>query len=279
MAPNRRPEDFNAFGYDPRGGVANAAALLFGENWRPDPADVPRYPGPQAAAPRFGPPANYQVPYLPQNYAPQQPFGGYLGALQYQRREGPWANYPAQEPFVYQPAQYPPHPPPLASHPPRPTSPGIRAMHNGAEIRPGGISLFYFIYTISTNYPLSVFRMVAHLSNGKVQKEFSFETDIDYIDFRSRACANLNIKEDTTELGYRVWGQDGPRTLPTSLASADNFKNAMQRISVLIQQARTKEYGIEVVNLVCEDFFLHVNYLINLESLIANRILFQRQQP
>ena len=39
-------EDFNAFGSDPRGRVANAAALLLGENWRPDQRDIPRYHGP-----------------------------------------------------------------------------------------------------------------------------------------------------------------------------------------------------------------------------------------
>ena len=85
-----------------------------------------------------------------------------------------------------------------------------------------------------------------------MHKEFTFESDIDYIDFRSRACAHLNIKGavDAAKLGYRIWGQDGPRTLPTALDSPDDFENAMARISSLIQRARSKTYGIEVVNMV-----------------------------
>ena len=111
MAPQQHPEDFNAFGYDPRGRVANASALLLGENWRPDQRDIPRYHGPgmQIAPPRFGPPADYQQPHLPNGFIPHLPHDGYLGALQYQRREGPWAGYP---PPAYQPLQAQHIPPP-----------------------------------------------------------------------------------------------------------------------------------------------------------------------
>ena len=70
------------------------AGLLFGENWRPEQLHLPRYNGPQVAPPRYRPPAEYQRPYLPENFVPHLPHDGYLGALQYQRREGPWAHYP-----------------------------------------------------------------------------------------------------------------------------------------------------------------------------------------
>ena len=99
--PGDHPEDFNAFGYDPRGHVANFAGLMFGENWRPDQQRVPRFDGPQVAPPRYGPPADYQHHYLPENFIPRPPHNGYLGALQFQRREGPWANcfsYPPPPP-------------------------------------------------------------------------------------------------------------------------------------------------------------------------------------
>ena len=99
-----------------------------------------------------------------------------------------------------------------------------------------------------------VFRMSAHMSASKVQKQFSFESDIEYIDFRSRSCANLELKEDTAELGYRIAAHEGPRTLPSSLASENDFRRAMERISALIQRARTREYGIEVVDLVRNHF-------------------------
>lgn len=161
--PPKRPQDYNAFGYDPRGTVANAAGLLFGENWRPNQQDIPRYTGPGVAAPRFGPPADYQQPYLPQNFAPQLPPMGYLGALQYQRREGPWANYPYAVPA----AHYPPHPPPLAprqgdlvqypSAAPPPqyrhteaAPPASRPLANG-EVRTGGI----YIYAASICFELT----------------------------------------------------------------------------------------------------------------------------
>ena len=66
--PGDHPEDFNAFGYDPRGHVANFAGLMFGENWRPDQQRVTWCDGPQVAPPRYGPPADYQHHYLPENF-------------------------------------------------------------------------------------------------------------------------------------------------------------------------------------------------------------------
>jgi hypothetical protein len=43
MAHREHPEDFNTFGYDPRGRVSNIAGLMFGENWCPDQQHIPRY--------------------------------------------------------------------------------------------------------------------------------------------------------------------------------------------------------------------------------------------
>ncbi|KAF8239807.1 hypothetical protein L208DRAFT_1374474 [Tricholoma matsutake] len=113
MAQQERPEDYNAFGYDPRGRVANMAGLMFGEDWRPDQQNIPRHHGPNVAPPRFGPPADYQRPHLPNNFVPHLPHDGYLGALQYQRREGPWAHYPPPPPhYAVPPMQYNLPPPP-----------------------------------------------------------------------------------------------------------------------------------------------------------------------
>ncbi|PPR00339.1 hypothetical protein CVT24_004360 [Panaeolus cyanescens] len=261
MAHRHRPEDFNAFGYDPRGRIANAAALLFGENWRPDP-DVPRYQGPEVAAPRFGPPAPYQLPYLPENFVAQQPHNGYLGALQYQQRQGPWVNYPF--PAGQQP--YPPHPPPLAphayaqpalapqAHPVPHDAHAYPAMGNVHEPpaavahgpAPAGPRL-----KAGPNPETStgVYRMTAHLVCQKLSKQFTFESNIDYNDFRSRACANLDVSPDTAQLGYRIRGSEGPKTIPASLNSATDFSQAMERICGFISRARSKEYGIEVVNI------------------------------
>jgi hypothetical protein len=92
--------------------------------------------------------------------------------------------------------------------------------------------------------------MIAHLATLKVEKQFTFKSDIDYADFRSRSCANLDVKESEAELGYRVSGHERGRTLPKPLNSANEFASAMSRIRGMIQRARTKEYGIEVVNMV-----------------------------
>jgi hypothetical protein len=51
MAQQERPEDYNAFGYDPRGRVANMAELMFGKDWCPDQQNIPRYHGPNVAPP------------------------------------------------------------------------------------------------------------------------------------------------------------------------------------------------------------------------------------
>ena len=75
-----------------------------------------------------------------------------------------------------------------------------------------------------------------------------FESSINYVDFRSRACAKLDIQQDSAELGHRMRGLEGPLTLSTTIASQDDFTMAMQLI--VIQRARTKDYGIEVINLV-----------------------------
>ncbi|THU95853.1 hypothetical protein K435DRAFT_859119 [Dendrothele bispora CBS 962.96] len=77
------PADYNAFGFDPRGTAANSTALLFGPNWRPDPGSVshsPAHLGPPAA-PRYGPPANYQLPHLPRPFTPGAPATGYLAGV------------------------------------------------------------------------------------------------------------------------------------------------------------------------------------------------------
>jgi hypothetical protein len=76
---------------------------MFGENWRPDQQHIPRYNGPQVAPPRYGPPAEYQRAHLPDNFVPCLPHDGYLDALQYQRREGPWAHCPLSHVTVHAP--------------------------------------------------------------------------------------------------------------------------------------------------------------------------------
>ena len=44
--------------------------------------------GPHIALPQYGPLANYQQPHLSNNFIPQLPNTGYLGALQYQHHQG-----------------------------------------------------------------------------------------------------------------------------------------------------------------------------------------------
>ena len=104
MAHQQQLEDFNAFGYNPRGWVANIAGLMFGENWHPNQHDIPCYNGPQVASPQYGPPADYQCPYLPNSFVLHLPHDGYLGALQYQQHSplGPlWLKGPSRRIITY----------------------------------------------------------------------------------------------------------------------------------------------------------------------------------
>lgn len=109
----------------------------------------------------------------------------------------------------------------------------------------------------------TVYRMVAVMNTSTVQKQFTIETDIPYIDLRSRACANLELDPLVAELGYRVTGAEGPKTLPSSFSSDADHLQAMKRISGLISRSRSKVYGIEIVNLVRCGHSLSVLSLIN----------------
>jgi hypothetical protein len=250
---NRRaqhaPEDYNAFGYDPRGRMANAAALLFGENWRPDPVGIPQYNGPQAhgVAPRYGPAAPNQQAHLPPGFTPNLPHNGYLGALQHQRQQGPWAaGRFAQPPPMMVGLQ--PHLGPYASNPI-----SQRKVQEGPhpEIRPGGrffLINFTYVCVILSNLS-AVYRITASMSMKTIRKEFSLETDIAWADFLSRCCANLDLDPRTAELGYRISGQ-GPRTVPAAISSVEEFGIAMTRITDIVSRARSTTYGIEVIDLV-----------------------------
>ena len=88
------------------------------------------------------------------------------------------------------------------------------------------------------------------MNTPTVQKQFTIESDIPYFDLRSRACANLDLDPSNAELGYRVSGSDRPKALPSSFDSEADHSMAMDRICKLISRSRTKEFGIEVVNLV-----------------------------
>lgn len=92
--------------------------------------------------------------------------------------------------------------------------------------------------------------MVAVTNTTTVQKQFLIESDIPYIDLRSRSCANLDLDSVTAELGYKITGADSPKTQPSPFASKNDFLLAMTHICGLISHAHTKEYSIEIINLV-----------------------------
>ena len=92
--------------------------------------------------------------------------------------------------------------------------------------------------------------MIAATNTATVQKQFSIESDIPYIDLWSCACANLDLDSVTAELGYKITGADGPKTLPSAFASKNDFSLVMTWICGLISFACMKEYGIEIINLV-----------------------------
>jgi hypothetical protein len=61
--------------------------------------------------------------------------------------------------------------------------------------------------------------MVATMNTPTVQKQFTIESNIPYVNLRSRACANLDLDPSNAELGYHVSGAEGPNTLPSSFDS------------------------------------------------------------
>lgn len=109
------------------------------------------------------------------------------------------------------------------------------------------IIIFDFVIDVSTK----VYRMVATICTPTVQKMFTIESDIPYLDLRSRACANLDLDPATANLGYKISGHDGPRVRPSELSKEEDFIGAMSRICGLLSRARLKEYGIEIIDLVC----------------------------
>ena len=78
------------------------------------------------------------------------------------------------------------------------------------------------------------FHIAASMSTKTIRKEFSFETDILWDDFYSRWCANLDLDPKTAELGYQISGQEGPRTLPSAISSAEEFIIVMTHITDVV---------------------------------------------
>ena len=70
---DRSDADYNAFGYDPIGLVAYLAAYFYGPKWRPAPSDNILHLEGKPQAPRYGPPAPYQIPHLPTDFKVRPP--------------------------------------------------------------------------------------------------------------------------------------------------------------------------------------------------------------
>lgn len=100
------------------------------------------------------------------------------------------------------------------------------------------------------------------MNTPTVQKQFTIESDILYVDLRSRACANLEVDPSVADLGYRISGAEGPKKLPSSFNSEGDHLKAMEHISKLVSCSRSKEYGIEIINLVrCDhQYFRSISY-------------------
>ena len=77
------------------------------------------------------------------------------------------------------------------------------------------VPMLKFVLVVSSNHFLyliidvftKVYRMVATMSTSTIQKMFTFESDISYLDPRPRACVNLDLEPGAAELGYNltVW--------------------------------------------------------------------------
>jgi hypothetical protein len=56
--------------------------------------------------------------------------------------------------------------------------------------------------------------MTAIVNTPTIQKQFLIESDIPYTDLHACSCANLDLDPLVVELGHRISGSEGPKTLP-----------------------------------------------------------------
>jgi hypothetical protein len=71
---NYNSADYNAFGYDPEGCIATVAVYFYGPTWQPVHShDNPCPTGHAIGPPRYGPPASWQIPSLPDNFVARLP--------------------------------------------------------------------------------------------------------------------------------------------------------------------------------------------------------------
>lgn len=76
------------------------------------------------------------------------------------------------------------------------------------------------------------------------------EVVIEFADFFSQACANMDLDVETAEMGWKLKGQR-KGDAPCSLATAADFKIAMDLAVAKQQRALSIAVEVEIFNLVC----------------------------
>ncbi|KIK24105.1 hypothetical protein PISMIDRAFT_99261, partial [Pisolithus microcarpus 441] len=85
---------------------------------------------------------------------------------------------------------------------------------------------------------------------GRVSRvQIRVPLDISFEDFFSRVCAKMDLDLADAELGYK-YHNDRVRDAPHLLSDAQQLHEALERGSLLMQRARSRQVVLEIHNLV-----------------------------
>ncbi|KAF7979309.1 hypothetical protein HWV62_43034 [Athelia sp. TMB] len=203
----------------------------------------------QQQHPQPPPPHCQQQQQPPQLPPPQQYPQFYFGARQQHADHQPHYNLPFHlPPQQYHPGGYVEAPPiqygpqraytPLRQHrgavgPAQAPAPGPRGAHANRPVT-----------RIKFSFPKN-----SDTLGARVSRVFQdIDIGIDFEDFFSQACANMDINVTTAELGWKFTTQK-KGDAPNQLATADDFKYAMDMAIAKQQRAITNPVEVQIFNL------------------------------
>ncbi|KIJ15203.1 hypothetical protein PAXINDRAFT_12115 [Paxillus involutus ATCC 200175] len=82
---------------------------------------------------------------------------------------------------------------------------------------------------------------------GKAKVEIVMRSDISFEDFREKVCSHLGRPLAGVRLGYKLYGAP-KRDAPSLLVTMDDWKMAVDKVTLTIGRARSKVVGIDVID-------------------------------
>lgn len=86
--------------------------------------------------------------------------------------------------------------------------------------------------------------------SSKTQKTFKVKSDVPLGDLRDRACAHMELRTDTAELGYKL-PRDKASDLPRTLSTDEDAASAIESMVGLVKGARGVVPILKIINMVC----------------------------